>query len=172
MSKHGYSCTAADPPFFPDLCLFKCVELRVHGKISVVCQNMTTAVLLWTRHFLPRLIPVQVWIYFRVHRTTIYVVCQNMITPVRLRTRLFFSDLCLYKRIEFGVHGTTYVVCQNMITPVLLWTRFFRPTYACTSVKSLGYTVQYVLCVKIGLLMYCCGLAFFSRRIPVQVSRV
>ena len=44
-------------------------------------------------------------------------------------------------------------LCPNIITAVLLlyilWTRFFPPTYACTSVESLVYTVQYhMLCFK------------------------
>ena len=54
-------------------------------------------------------------------------------------------------------------LCPNTITAVLLlyilWTRFPPPTYVCTSVKSLVYTLQYhVLCFKTYrqlLLLYC-----------------
>ena len=42
--------------FFPDLCLYKCIELSMHGPIYVECSNMLTAVVLWTRLF-PRFIP-------------------------------------------------------------------------------------------------------------------
>ena len=54
-------------------------------------------------------------------------------------------------------------LCPNIITAVLLlyilWTRFFPPTYVCTSVESLVYTVQYhMLCFKTyrGTMHYCC----------------
>ena len=50
VSKHDYCCTAMGPPFFR-IILYKCQEVRVHGTICVVCQNMITAVLLWTHHF-------------------------------------------------------------------------------------------------------------------------
>ena len=44
-------------------------------------------------------------------------------------------------------------LCPNIITAVLLlyipWTRFFPPTYVCTSVENLVYTVQYqMLCFQ------------------------
>ena len=55
-------------------------------------------------------------------------------------------------------------LCPNTITAVLLlyilWTRFFPPTYVCTSVKSLLYTVQcHMLCFKTYCTRYniiCC----------------
>ena len=56
-------------------------------------------------------------------------------------------DLCLYKCKESSVHGTiSSVVCQNIISSLLLLYYgpvFSPPTYVCTSVKSLVYTVQY-----------------------------
>ena len=54
-------------------------------------------------------------------------------------------------------------LCPNIITAVLLlyilWTRFPPPTYVCTSVEGLVYTVQYhMLCFKTyqGTMYYCC----------------
>ena len=56
-------------------------------------------------------------------------------------------------------------LCPNIITAVLLlyilWTRFFPPTYVCTSLENLVYTVQYhMLCFKTyqGTMYYCCTL--------------
>ena len=51
VSKHDYCCIGVLTvnPFPPsDLCLYKCIEIRVHGTISsvVVCQSMITVVLL------------------------------------------------------------------------------------------------------------------------------
>ena len=60
---------------------------------------------------------------------------------------------------------TASPLCPNIVTAVLLlyilWTRFLPPTYVCTSVESLVYTVQYhMLCFKTyrGTMYYCCKL--------------
>ena len=69
-------------------CLDNRRKFRVHGTISVVCQNMViTAVLLRTR-FPPRLIPIRgYYVEFKVHSAKC-VVFQNTISDVLLWNRL------------------------------------------------------------------------------------
>ena len=80
--------------------------------------------------------------------------CQNIIPAVLVGVDPFFPDLYLYKCIEFSVYGTISfsLVCQNMIRLLVYYSGpAFIPTYACTSVWSLGYTVHYLVCVVVLL---------------------
>ena len=76
---------------------------------------------------------------------------QNISTAVLLYCFVDSShspDLCLYKCKESSVHCTiSSAVCQNIISSVLLLycgPVFSSPTYVCTSVKRIVYTVQYL----------------------------
>ena len=169
---HTHCCTVGlffVPPPPPELCLYKCIEFTVHGTIpSVVCQNRMTAVLSVDPSTLPDLCLYKC-IKFRVHGTISSMVCQNIrlycctVDPIFLPR---YMPVQLHR-----VKGTLYNIlcCVSKHTAVLLYygSDFSTPTYACRTVQSLDYTVQYyLLCVKICLLLYCCTVdPFFSPRL-------
>ena len=79
-----------------------------------------------------------------------------------------------------GVHCRESVVSKHNHCAVLLlyvlWTRFFLPTYVCTSVESLVYTVQYYMLFQNipgydVLLLYAMDRFLPSRLMPVSESR-
>ena len=95
----------------------------------------------------------------------------------------------IHHRVSHGVIGSRNCVpmaftaesplCPNIITAVLLLyimlTRFFSPTYVCTSVESLAYTVHSIILCRVSKhtgSYYCRTVDPFSpsRLMPAQTS--
>ena len=90
--------------------------------------------------------------------------CPYIFTPIHHRVSHDFIGSRICVPMRFTAESP---LCQNTITAVLLlyilWTHFPPPTYVCTSVTSVVYTVQYhKLCSKHTGSYYCCTVDPFS----------